>query len=291
MNDLALKITKNAEVFFKKNGPGILTAAGIGGMIAANILTARAALRTQEDFRKIKAEADRIKEREDNDGNRAHDLGRHWVVNSWPIVKEFAPPVLIGSASVVCLVASHQMMKSKQASLVAALAAMDTAYKAYRARVREAIGEEAELELYRKPKIVTTQETGPDGDYITSCDIDFSDELPSIYSRYFDSSNVNFTKNAEWNMMFLRMKQTQWNDRLHAVGYVFLNEILDDLNFERVQLGQHVGWRADAKRKGTGDGNIDFGLYEIFDENKRAFVNGLEPVCLLDFNVDGPITI
>jgi hypothetical protein len=287
MNQTALNLSKKTEFFFKKNGPGLLTAAGIGGMIAANVLTARAALKTQDQVKKLKAEADQIKDRENDTEKKAHDLGRHWVVNGYPVVKEFAPAIFVGAVSITCLVTSHRMMKSKQASLVAAYAALDTAYKAYRARVREVVGEEAELELYRAPRVITTEEGGQ----VTACEIDFGDSMPSIYSRFFDESNPNFTKTPEWNMMFLRMKQTQWNDRLTAVGFVFLNEILDDLGFERCQMGQHVGWRRDAKEKGTGDGYVDFGLYEIFDENKRAFVNGLEPVCLLDFNVDGPIAI
>jgi hypothetical protein len=70
---------------------------------------------------------------------------------------------------------------------------------------------------------------------------------------------------------------------------VFLNEVYEGLGMERCQMGQHVGWLKAGRSRG--DGFIDFGIYDIFDESKRAFVNGFEPVALLDFNVDGPIAI
>jgi len=86
--------------------------------------------------------------------------------------------------------------------------------------------------------------------------------------------------------------QKRWaNDRLRAYGYLFLNEVYDALGLERSQVGQFVGWRADAKENGTGDGFVSFGMYDIADESSRAFVNLLEHTVLLDFNVDGPIRI
>ena len=39
-----------------------------------------------------------------------------------------------------------------------------------------------------------------------------------------------------------------------------------------------------------GDNYVDFGIYDIYREKARDFVNGRERVILLDFNVDGDIT-
>lgn len=290
MNDLALKLGKNAEYFLRKNGPALLTAAGIGGMIAANVLTAKAALKTQDQLKELKVQADEIKSKEDIDDRlRAQELGRHWVVNSWPVVREFAPGVLIGAGAVICLVSSHRMMQNRQTALVAAYAALDTAYKAYRARVREVVGEEAELELYRAPRVLTTEEKVGEGNSLLTCEIDYDERMPSPYARFFDSSCPSWTKTPEYNLIFLRGQQQYFNDRLNAHGFVFLNEVYEALGMERNQLGQHVGWLKAGRSRG--DGFIDFGIYDIFDESKRAFVNGFEPVALLDFNVDGPIAI
>ena len=116
---------------------------------------------------------------------------------------------------------------------------------------------------------------------------DSADRSPSPYGRFFDPFNVNYSDTPEYNMMFLKTQQQWANDRLQAHGYLFLNEVLEALGFDRTQAGQIVGW----KLNGNGDGYVDFGIHNIFDENSRAFVNGKDPVVLLDFNVDGVIGI
>ena len=52
-----------------------------------------------------------------------------------------------------------------------------------------------------------------------------------------------------------------------------------------------VGWVYDQHDTETCDNFIDFGIYRNAFNSvaRRAFVNGYEPVVLLDFNVDGCI--
>lgn len=70
------------------------------------------------------------------------------------------------------------------------------------------------------------------------------------------------------------------NDRLHARGHLFLNEVYEALGLPHTQAGAVVGWVV-----GNGDNFVDFGLYT--GEAARDFVNGREGSILLDFNVDG----
>ena len=88
--------------------------------------------------------------------------------------------------------------------------------------------------------------------------------------------------------MFLRREQAYWNDKLRARGYVFLNEVYERLDIPTTRAGQCVGWIYNPDRP-NGDNYIDFGMYDITREPTREFVNGLERVILLDFNVDGVI--
>ena len=39
----------------------------------------------------------------------------------------------------------------------------------------------------------------------------------------------------------------------------------------------------------VGDNFVDFGMYDMYNEKARDFVNGYERTILLDFNVDGNI--
>ena len=61
------------------------------------------------------------------------------------------------------------------------------------------------------------------------------------------------------------------------------------LGIERTKAGQVIGWKFDTKNL-TGHHNyVDFGIYKPNCDANRRFVNGLENVILLDFNVDGNI--
>ena len=60
------------------------------------------------------------------------------------------------------------------------------------------------------------------------------------------------------------------------------------LAIPRTKAGQVVGWIYDKKHP-IGDNFVDFGIIDINDERKRAFMNGYERNILLDFNVDGNI--
>ncbi len=65
-------------------------------------------------------------------------------------------------------------------------------------------------------------------------------------------------------------------------GYIFLNEIYEDLGFESTETGNVVGWLL-----GNGDSHVDFGIFR--GDQTIDFVNGREATILLDFNVDGSI--
>ena len=60
------------------------------------------------------------------------------------------------------------------------------------------------------------------------------------------------------------------------------------LGIPKTAAGQVVGWVYDEKYP-VGDNFVDFGMYDLYNEKARDFVNGRERVILLDFNVDGNI--
>lgn len=277
-NELAKRLSGQAELFLRKNGPAILTAVGVGGFIASNVLIARAALKVEEPLKEIKLKLARVKETE---GQEEKDLRVEIGRDFFEIVKIFAPAITVGSVSIVCVVTAHGMMQKRQASLIAAYTALDRGFKAYRARVAEELGAEKEKELYGRPELLPCEIEGEDPR------IDYTGILPSPYARFFDEMNPNWEKNPEYNLFFLKLQEQWANDRLKARGFLFLNEVYDSLGMRWSQSGQYVGW----KLNNGGDNHVDFGLSDVHDDVTRAFVNGLDNVVLLDFNVDGPIGI
>ena len=74
-------------------------------------------------------------------------------------------------------------------------------------------------------------------------------------------------------------------DQLRKQGYLLLNDVYDMLDIPRTDIGYKVGWLM-----GLGDDYVDFGMYELYRHGSNTrFINGLEPVILLDFNIDGYI--
>lgn len=107
----------------------------------------------------------------------------------------------------------------------------------------------------------------------------------SQYAKIFDDSCVGWTKDSEYNMLFLKSQQDYCNDKLKSKGHLFLNEVYDILGFPRTKEGAVVGWVYDEKNP-IGDNFVDFGL---FDESNNDFINGFKNTAILDFNVDGDI--
>lgn len=62
------------------------------------------------------------------------------------------------------------------------------------------------------------------------------------YVTRFDDNSKEFTKDSDYNYVFIRAQQNYFNDRLGLKGHVFLNEILDALGLSRVRSGQTSGW-------------------------------------------------
>ena len=295
-----MRIGKQGEFVLRRHAPSIMTYVGVGGFIATVGLAIRATTKMDEIAPKLREQIKDVKDESElaetmTKKEASERLARVYVHVAKETIKIYGPTVAVGSASILLVLGGHGIMLRRQAQLAAVYAALDASYKAYRARVREVLGEDEEGKLYRRPtmRALDQDEIGEGGDGSDTTTIDLGSVLPSPYARFFDESSPNWTKTAEWNLIFLRAQEQHANDRLRMYGYLFLNEVYEALGLERSQTGQVVGWRIDKDGNSPtgGDGYVSFGLGCIYDENARAFINGLENVALLDFNVDGPITI
>lgn len=110
----------------------------------------------------------------------------------------------------------------------------------------------------------------------------------SQYAKIFDESCNGWTKDSEYNKMYLLTQQNYCNDLLRNKGHLYLNEVYevyDILGIPRTKTGQLVGWIYDEENP-CGDNFIDFGLGH---ERNKDFINGYSRTAFLDFNVDGNI--
>lgn len=295
MNKNIKRNLMKVKLKFVKHSPEILLGVGAIGMVTSTVLACRATLKLND----IKKEHD-VTEEAINEALALHrddyteeDAKNDFKVNNVQTVVKiglgYIPSVLVGGASLACILSAHNIMRNRNAAIAAALATTNETFKRYRRNVIEKYGEDVDKEMrygLKKDKIITKDSEGND----VEKDVTVAQEIDqySDYARFFDDGNDNWQKEPEYNLMFLKAQQQYANDRLIADGYLFLNDVYDMLGIPRSKAGQVVGWIYNEENP-TGDNFVDFGLYDLHKENVRDFVNGLEPTVLLDFNVDGNI--
>ena len=284
----------------QKHSPEILAGVGVVGVVASTVMACKATMKLNNILEESKETRDKIKEVENNPAyedkytpeDAKKDLTINYMQTSMKIAKLYAPAVLLGSASLGCLLASNDILRKRNAALSAAYMTVDKGFKEYRQRVAERFGEEVEKEIrYNiKAEEIETTVVNEDGSEVTIKETvkTMDPNLYSDYARFFDEYNPNWQNDPEYNLMFLKSQQQYANDLLIARGRLFLNEVYDMLGMERSKAGQVVGWVYNEANP-SGDNFVDFGIYDLHKERTRAFVNGLEPSILLDFNVDGNI--
>lgn len=302
MKEKMIRLFNNTKNGVQKHSPEILAGVGVVGTVASAVMACKATLKLNDVLDECKETRDKIKEvaenpryeKEYSPEDAKKDLTVNYAQTAIKVAKLYAPAVILGSASLGCLLASNDILRKRNAALSAAYMTVDKSFKEYRNRVAERFGDEVEKEIRYGIKAeqigeVVVNEDGTEtlvfkeGEGKT-----MNPNLYSDYAKFFDEFNPNWQNDPEYNLMFLKSQQQYANDLLKARGRLFLNEVYDMLGIERTKAGQVVGWTYNMKNP-TGDNFVDFGIYDMSKERVRAFVNGCEPSILLDFNVDGNV--
>lgn len=274
----------------KKWAPEILTGVGLLSMTGGAVLAVRATLKLEDSVAKAEERIYEAKNANDilPDEVEKYDekalqrkLYQAYLWNVLEFTKLYGPAVSLFTAGTFSVLAGHGIMRKRNVALVAAYNAVEKSFEAYRARVIEDLGIEKDRD-YRLG-ITETTEKGEDGKKTSIIDIDPTHM--SQYARVFDEGNANWQTEPGYNQFFLTAEQNYINDKLRAVGHVFLNEVYERLGFDHTQEGAVVGWTLSKDH----DNYIDFGVYDASTQSKRNFVNGWEKSIWLDFNVDGLI--
>lgn len=271
-----------------KHSPNIMFIGGVVGMIGSTVLACRATLKLEEVLSETNNDletANTLEHEEYSEQDRKQDTAIIYTRSAMKVARLYAPSILLGSASIAMLSKSHDMLTKRNAALTAAYAALDKGFREYRARVIDKYGEDEDRILrYDSETIkVKNEETGKDEEVVR-----VGKDAASIYARFFDEYSPSWSKEPEYNALFIRCQQNYANDLLNARGHVFLNEVYDMLGIDRSQAGAVVGWL----RSPASDNYIDFGIFSNrngADYTVRDFVNGRNGSVLLDFNVDGVI--
>ncbi len=299
VNKVLPRIVGNrASLILRAKSPEILLVAGIGGVIGSTVMACRATLKVEEVVDDAKCKIDKINDvwastevptEKYTDKDRKKDLTIVYTQTAVKFARLYGPPIVLGAASIGCIIGGHNIMRKRNVALMAAYKAVDEGFRQYRQRVIDEYGEEKDYMLRHglRAETIVEEETGANGKSKNVKKTKYAVEDPnavSQYARFFDECSTQWNDSAEYNLFFLRAQQNYFNDMLQVRKHVFLNEVYDALGIPRSSAGSVVGWMI-----GKGDDFIDFGIWDGDDQIKREFVNGYERSILLDFNVDGVI--
>lgn len=305
-----------ASLILKKNSPTILMVAGIVGVVGTTVLACRATVKASDILEDSKKELDDINtakrifvdkdvtEEEEEMYEIVNDDGsdkyteedyKNEVVSVYyksavSMLRLYGPAVLVGVASVACLIGSNRILNKRNLAVTAAYNIVQNQFDKYRERVREDLGEDADYKyrhihstLKKGDVVGQDKETGEDivldqdTDVICRDDYDGKSDYAVIFDEY---SSKEWKKQVGYNRFFIQSQEQYANYLLHSRGYVILNEAYDLLGLPHTSAGQVVGWVDGGK-----DNYISFGLPNIHDAEDDQF----ERDFLLDFNVDGVI--
>lgn len=221
-----MAIVKDVRVSMVKHSPEILTGLGITGMITTAVLAARA---TPKALRLIEMKAE-----EEN----CHVEELKPVEKAKACWKCYIPAAALCATSVACLIGASSVNARRNAALAAAYTLSDTAFREYKEKVVETIGEKkeqivrdkvAEDQVKRDPvqtkEVIIVEKGG------SLC-------FDPISGRYFNS-DINKIKRAinELNARILTS----------FCGYVSLNDFYDEIGLSHIDIGDDLGWNLDNR--------------------------------------------
>lgn len=285
MNKIVIGATKVKDWAIFRS-PEILMAVGTVSVAAGVVLACKASMKLPDTIAILKDDLETVdraehRPKEEPIEVNANDSEIPWISydeaktlrreaylkHGLTITKSYIPAAGLIIGGLGCFLYSHHIMTNRYAVLSSAYASLDGAFKAYREKVAEKIGEDEEKALYCEAVKDSEAGTGL--------------ILTAPYTFIWDAASKYYSDDGAENFHTLENIQAECNELFTLKGYIFLNEVLNRLDIPETEAGSICGWL-----KGNGDDYIDFGIWS--DDNHR-FLAGDENVAILNMNCDGVI--
>lgn len=222
MNDLVVR----SKLFFKRNSSIILTVTASAGVIGTAVLTAKATPKVQKLLEQAREE-------------KGEDLTfMEKVKVAGPA---YIPAVAMGTATIACIFGVHEVNKRNQAALMSAYGVLENAHRAYREKVQELYGDDADLNV--KEQVVKA---------IDNPEVPPHEQDKELFFDYYSGRYFNAT------MADVLRAEYRVNKTLHTREYVYVNEFYEELGLPLVKHGWDIGWSLGGNRAMYWSDWIDF---------------------------------
>lgn len=297
MSEKVTRAVGKAKLSAKKHSPEILLAAGLITGAATIFFACKGTLKAKKIIDDHKEAMDNIHEAievadpgEYTEQDAKKDTVTVYAKTAGAFLKEYWPAIACGAISVTCILTSHGIMKKRNIALATSLLGVRTAFDEYRHRVANELGDKMDEHfLYAtETKEIEHEVTDEKGKTKTVKEKVEVSTKPTVYSRFFDECNPNWTRDGGANYLFTRSQMLYLQHKLRADGYLFLNDVYKVLDMPITVAGQSAGWIYDYDNPDTtmiyfkGFGGVN-ALEERLSDEVRAFRNGYERSVLIDF--------
>lgn len=268
---------KKAGVALRKAAPHILIGTGavsiLGGVVTACISTTKIPEVMKDHEERLNDAMTAI--------DAARETKRAYLVTICKFLKLYAPAFAAIALGFVMIFGSHTILTNRNAMLLTQLSSVTQAFNAYREKVIDKFGIDVDRELMHDDRVIKHD----DG---TEEIFEIAETVDECIKYYSADTSAAWVNDIDLNLDNIKFAMRMMQMKLNVQGYLFLNDLLDELHMEKTKLGYVLGWIAGPDtlidvRPTVISGYIDPDTgentpYAICDRKIR-----------LDINVQGPI--
>ena len=245
MNKLNVKqCFKMAKKVVQKKSPEILTGLGIAGMITTVVLAVKATPKAldlideevERQNRKLSQEAYDSGQSIANQINKLKPL--ETVKVAW---KPYIPALLLGGASVGCLIGANTVSARRHAALYSAYELSKTAYNELNEKVTEVVGEKKVTEIKQKLAEDKVNKVSPEGAIEKKSNVVIAGDGDTWFIDAMSNQPFLSSKNK------LDAAANELNRKMRSDMYVSLSQFYDEVGIEHTGTSDYIGWRIDKE--------------------------------------------
>lgn len=212
----------------RKHSPAIFTGIGIVGLGA----TAYLAYKSRD---KVEVVVEEIERKRDLD----------IPINKMEVAKDMAEaiyqPVVVGAASVVCILMAQKIQNNRIKTLVGALAVEQARNVYFEKKYRKQHGDEAYTKFVTPTEEIEHIEIDKKGkEKVTVAQT--KKEIDKSIGQWYSDSSEYVSDDHSYNIASIDAVNDRLQTLLFQRGSLLLNEVRDALGFERIRSGALLGW-------------------------------------------------
>ena len=236
----ASRFAHKAGLKVKIASPYLIIGAGTAGLVATTYL----AIQSKDKFDQLKDEHDTLHQQYvDEMNDEEHPMDNAELIQALDvhfqkeIIKTFALPALVGLASIASIGFGLKGFHNRTTALSTALAGATAELAARHDKMVETYGEEETAKF--EDGLEYEEREDKDG---VKADVKVGGDKPAPFGEWFDYSTEYAADDLAYNKSYVQSINERMQNKQFRNGYILLNDLRDELGFDRTRTGSYMGW-------------------------------------------------